>query len=176
VRNSLLAVSASIFVAVCAHVAVPLPFSPVPFTLQNFAVLLVGLALGPLWGAAALFLYLAEGAAGLPVFQPLGPGGIAQLLGHTGGYLLAYPAVAFIAGLVRSRAEGAVTSGLRRFLVSFAACTAAEIILFACGVSWLALYTHSLSKAVLLGIIPFLPLEAVKIALASLAGTRLHSR
>src|SRR5882724_2191265 len=82
-------VSASLFVAVCARVSVPLPFTPVPLTLSNFAVLLVGLALGSRRGFAALALYLAEGASGLPVFSPAGPGGILQLLGPTGGFLLA---------------------------------------------------------------------------------------
>src|SRR5881275_3180142 len=81
VRQVVLVVSASVLVAICAHISVPLPFTPVPLTLQNLAVLLVGLALGPRLGAAALFLYLLEGAAGLPVFNPFGPGGIAQLLG-----------------------------------------------------------------------------------------------
>src|SRR5256885_13282719 len=78
-------VSASFFVALCARVTLPLPFTPVPLTLQNFGVLVVGLALGWKRGFAALLLYLAEGAAGLPVFNPTGPGGIAQLLGPTGG-------------------------------------------------------------------------------------------
>src|ERR1700687_1462509 len=93
-------VSASLFVAVCARVSVPLPFTPVPLTLQNFGVLLVGLSLGSRRGFAALVLYLAEGLMGMPVFRPTGPGGVAQLLGPTGGFLLAYPFVAGIAGWV----------------------------------------------------------------------------
>src|SRR5258706_14531500 len=83
--NVALVASASLFVALCARITVPLPFTPIPLTLQNFAVLLVGLTLGPRRGFAALALYLAEGAAGMPVFNPLGLGGIAQLLGPTGG-------------------------------------------------------------------------------------------
>jgi hypothetical protein len=74
--------------------------SPVPLTVQNFGVLLVGLLLGSRRGFAALALYLAEGAMGMPVFSPLGPGGIAHLLGPTGGFLLAYPLVAWVAGYV----------------------------------------------------------------------------
>src|ERR1700685_644266 len=93
-------VAASLFVALCARVTVPLPFTPVPLTLQNFGVLLVGLMLGPRRAFAALVLYLAEGLVGMPVFNPTGPGGIAQLLGTTGGFLLAYPLIAGIAGWV----------------------------------------------------------------------------
>src|ERR1700674_5521275 len=92
--------SASLFVALCARVTLPLPFTPVPLTLQNFGVLLVGLSLGSRRAFAALVLYLAEGLMGMPVFSPTGPGGVAQLLGPTGGFLLAYPFVAGIAGWV----------------------------------------------------------------------------
>src|SRR6202521_2424076 len=81
---------ASLFVALCARVTLPLPFTPVPLTMQNFGVLVVGLALGSRRGFVALILYLSEGLAGMPVFSPTGPGGVAQLLGPTGGFLLAY--------------------------------------------------------------------------------------
>src|SRR2546423_2722842 len=82
-----LVVGASLFVALCARVTLPLPFTPVPLTLQNFGVLLVGLTLGSRRGFAALALYLVEGAVGMPVFNPAGLGGVAQLFGPTGGYL-----------------------------------------------------------------------------------------
>src|SRR5579883_1263167 len=87
-KQGALVVGASLFVALCARVTIPLPFTPVPLTLQNCGVLIVGLLLGSRRGFAALALYLAEGAAGLPVFNPTGPGGIAQLLGPTGGFLM----------------------------------------------------------------------------------------
>src|SRR5271169_4204973 len=77
-------ISASLFVAWCARITLPLPFTPVPLTLQNFGVLLVGLSLGSRRGFMALVLYLAEGLVGMPVFTPTGPGGIAQLMGPTG--------------------------------------------------------------------------------------------
>ena len=79
-KQGAIILAASLFVALCARVTLPLPFTPVPLTLQNFGVLLVGLLLGTRRGFAALALYLAEGALGLPVFNPTGPGGIAQLL------------------------------------------------------------------------------------------------
>ena len=91
-------IGASAVIAVCARLVLPLPFTPVPLSLANFGVLLVGLALGSRRGFAAATLYLAWGAIGLPVFSPVGLGGIAQLFSPTGGYLLAYPVVAFLAG------------------------------------------------------------------------------
>ena len=96
-------IGASALIAVCARLVLPLPFTPVPLTLANFGVLLVGLALGSKRGFAAAALYLAWGAMGLPVFSPAGVGGIAQLFGPTGGYLLAYPLVAFLAGWISER-------------------------------------------------------------------------
>src|ERR1700690_3447181 len=85
-RQVALVVGGSLLVALCAHITIPLPLTPVPLTVQNFGVLLVGLLLGSRRGFAALALYLAEGAMGLPVFSPLGVGGIAQLFhGATSG-------------------------------------------------------------------------------------------
>src|SRR5258707_643274 len=95
-RNVALVVGGSLLVALCARITIPIPGTPVPLTVQNFGVLLVGLLLGSRRGFAALVLYLAEGAAGMPVFSPIGPGGIAQLVhGATSGFLLAYPLVAW---------------------------------------------------------------------------------
>src|SRR6202034_1846688 len=99
-RQVALVVGASLFVALCARITIPLPFTPVPLTVQNFGVLLVGLLLGSRRGFAALLLYFAEGAIGLPVFNPTGAGGVAQLFGAPGGFLLAYPFVAWVAGYV----------------------------------------------------------------------------
>src|SRR5271170_6822304 len=93
--------AASLFVALCARVTVPLPFTPVPLTLQNFGVLAVGLVLGSRRGFAALSLYLIEGACGMPVFSSAILGsGISHLLGPTGGFLMVYPVVAFVAGWI----------------------------------------------------------------------------
>src|ERR1700732_503813 len=99
VRQVALVVGASLFVALCARITIPLPFTPVPLTVQNFGVLLVGMLLGSKRGFAALLLYLAEGAIGLPVFNPIGPGGLAQFMGAARGFLLAYPLVAGFAGV-----------------------------------------------------------------------------
>src|SRR5438309_10744734 len=106
-RQAAIVVAASLFVALCARVTIPLPFTPVPLTVQNFGVLLVGLLLGSRRGFAAMTLYLVEGMSGLPVFNPTGPGGLAQLFGATGGFLLVCPFVAFVAGYFLER--GAMT-------------------------------------------------------------------
>jgi biotin transport system substrate-specific component len=159
-----LVVAATVFIAACAHVSFLLPFTPVPLTLQTFAVILVGLALGPVAGFSALALYLAEGAAGIPVFSPQGPGGIAQLLGPTGGYLFAYPLAAAAAGwLVR-----AMPGILSRFTRAAIGGIGATVIILALGAGWMAYFNHFAAVAVWsLAVIPFLPGEAVKIAAAS---------
>jgi len=162
-------VGASLFVALCARIVLPLPFTPVPLTLQNFGVLLVGLALGSRRGFAALALYLAEGLVGMPVFSPTGPGGLAQLLGPTGGFLLSYPLVAGIAGwifetnLLGSKL-GAAKKGFAR---AAGACFLAEICLFVCGLSWLAILTHSFATAVRFGLYWFVFAEILKIMSAA---------
>ncbi len=164
-RQVALVVGASLFVAVCAHITIPLPFTPVPLTVQNFGVLLVGLLLGSRRGFAALALYLAEGAAGLPVFNPMGPGGIAQILGVTGGYLLVYPFVAALAGFVFER-------GRKTFARAAIAGVLAEILLFVSGLSWLYLWTHSLARAAYFGLYWFLAAEVIKVMVAAAIAVR----
>ncbi len=155
---------ATAFVAVCAHIALPLPFSPVPLSLETFAVLLVGLTLGPVMGAATLMLYLVEGACGLPVFSPTGLGGILQLAGPTGGYLLAAPVAAAIAGYLPAR----LTPFMPRTLANITACALAIEFILAMGALWLGIFTHAaFSHVILMGVVPFLPGEVVKILAAS---------
>ena len=166
-RQIVIVISASLFVALCARVTIPLPFTPVPLTLQNFGVLVVGLALGRRRGFAALALYLAEGVAGLPVFNPTGPGGLAQLLGPTGGFLLAYPLVAALAGYVFERSK-------RTFARAAAAGVLAEVFLFACGIGWLAVLTHSLAQAARFGLYLFIFAEIIKVMLAAAVAVRLR--
>jgi biotin transport system substrate-specific component len=160
-RQVALVVGASLVVALCARITIPLmPLTPVPLTVQNLGVLLVGLMLGSRRGFAALALYLVEGAVGLPVFSPAGPGGIAQLLGHTGGFLMAYPFVAFLAGYIFER-------GTKTFMRAATAGLLAEILLFAGGLTWLYAFTHSLAKAAYLGLYWFLAAEVIKVMLAA---------
>lgn len=154
----------SAFVALCAQVAVPLPWTPVPMTMQPFAVLLVGLLLGPALGAASLAAYLLEGASGLPVFVP-GFGGLLPL-GPSAGYLLSYPLVAATAGFLwRLRGKRA---GMAAFGSALAACAVADALLLTSGAWWLTMLTHCrFSTAAHLGIYPFLGGEGVKALLAA---------
>jgi biotin transport system substrate-specific component len=159
-----LAIAASAFVALCAHVSVPLYFTPVPLTLQTFAVILVGLALGPVLGASAMLLYLAEGAIGLPVFSPNGPGGIAQLLGPTAGFLFSYPLAAASAGAVMRMLH----IGRSKFPAALLGGVAASFFIFAMGAGWIAHFRHVGAGAVwYLAIAPFLPGEVVKVSAAA---------
>jgi biotin transport system substrate-specific component len=169
-KQAAIVIAASLFVALCARVTVPLPFTPVPLTLQNFGVLTVGLLLGSRRGFAALSLYLVEGAFGLPVFSPsiLG-GGIVQILGPTGGFLMAYPLVAFVAGWIYERRS---EQGSRRFGWAALSSVAAEVVLFAGGLSWLAVLTHSVSLALRFGLYWFVFAEVIKVLMASAVATR----
>ncbi len=166
------AVLGSVLVAVCAHLSVPLLFTPVPLTLQTFAVLLLGLTLGPGTAFAALTLYLIEGAAGLPVFSPHGPGGILQLMGPTGGYLLSYPFAAALAGFLAQR--------MRATFTTYAlAAAAGSVVILALGASWFAIAHQSLGTALNLAVWPFLPGDALKVcasAAAALGFFKLRNR
>ena len=166
-KDAALVVGASLLMAVCAHVSVPLVFSPVPLTLQTFGVLLIALTLGSKRGFTALALYLLEGASGLPVFSPAGPGGIAQLLGPTGGFLMAYPLAAFVGGYIFERnAPRKVLSGA--FGAAIFAAVVAEIVLFSSGMAWLKFLSGvSFAKAAAMAITPFIPGEVLKIAAAA---------
>ena len=165
-REILVVAGASLFVALCAKVTLPLPFTPVPLSLQNFAVLLVGLLLGSRRGFAALLLYLGEGAVGLPVFAA----GSLGLFGPTAGYLLAYPLVAFLAGWLREN----VRPSFARYAI---ACVLAEILLFAAGVSWLVVFfRQSLAQAAAFGLYPFVAAEVLKVSAAAGIATRWHGK
>lgn len=163
-------VAASLFIALCAHVSVPLPFTPVPFTLQPFAVILVGMLMGPTAGFAALALYLAEGAAGMPVFTTAGLPGVARLLGPTGGYLFAYPLAAAIAGI-----PAALRS--RRYVSFAAAGAAAMLLVYACGSAWFSVSLHvPFSMALGSAVTPFALADTVKILAAAGMATAVARR
>jgi biotin transport system substrate-specific component len=148
-----------------AQVSIPLPFTPVPFTLQPMIVLLGGAALGSRLGMTSQVLYLVLGMAGLGVFaaSPVLPQGFARLLGPTGGYLMTYPLAAFVTGYLAERGFD------RRYVTSVVAMGAGLAIIFAGGVAWMAFGAPhlGLSSAVRVGLVPFIPADIVKIFLAA---------
>ena len=160
-RSVGMVLAGTLLVAACARVSIPLWFTPVPITLQPFAVLLLGLLLTPRMALATMVAYLAEGAAGLPVFTPHGWGGVGQLLGPTGGYLLSYPLVAGVVAL-------GWRAGPRTFARGLLAAGGGSLITLAVGAVWLGMWTHAgagmvLSQAVL----PFLPGDGLKVVAAA---------
>ncbi|MCS7050082.1 MAG: biotin transporter BioY [Thermomicrobium sp.] len=156
-----LVVAGSVLTALAAQVSIPLPFTPVPITGQTFAVLLVGAVLGSRRGAVSMALYVAEGLVGLPVFAG-GKAGLAVLLGPTGGYLLGFIAAAFVTGWLAERGWD------RRPLTTAFAMALGNVVIYLFGVSWLAVFV-GLERAPLLGLVPFLPGDALKIVLATVA-------
>ncbi len=163
VGKTLLILGATGFVAACAHISVPLPFTPVPLTLQNFAVLLVGMFLGPVAGFSAMVLYLVEGAIGLPVFTPFSAAGAGHLLGPSGGFLFSYPLAAALAGWVVRAMPG--TSRFRSALV---ACAVATLPIFLLGAGWFSFFAHhNLPATWALAVAPFIPGEIVKVTAAA---------
>jgi biotin transport system substrate-specific component len=165
-RGAGIVLAGSLLVALCARVALPLPFTPVPLTLQPFAVLALGMLLAPRSAATTLAAYLVEGAAGLPVFAPgvAGAAGLAHLFGPTGGYLLSYPIAAFaVASLWRT--------GRRNFTWALISTAAGNAIILSLGALWLNIFTHASAGAVFTqAVIPFLPGDALKVAAAAALG------
>jgi biotin transport system substrate-specific component len=146
----------SLLIGLSGQVSIPLPFTPIPVTLQTFAVVLTGALLGSRRGAAALLLYVAEGLAGLPVFS-LGSSGFAHLVGPTGGYLLGFVAAAWIVGfLVEHRLAATIAGALFVLILG-------HLVPYISGVAWLAVFL-GLSRALSLGFLPFLAGDTLKVA------------
>jgi biotin transport system substrate-specific component len=154
--------------AAASQVAIPLPGTPVPLTLQPLLVVLAGMMLGPVAGASSMVLYLLAGVTGLPVFAPIGPPGLARLLGPTGGYLIAYPAAAFVAG--------AAVRHARNFPGRALAAAAGILVIYVGGLAQLAILTGSLGRAALLGVLPFAAADAVKALVAAVLTGRPGAR
>lgn len=155
-------------VAAASQIAIPLPGTPVPLTLQPMLVILAGMMLGPMAGVASMALYLAAGASGLPVFTPAGAPGVARLFGPTGGYLLAYPAAAFVAGALAMRAS----SVLGRWLAG----VAGVAVIYLGGMAQLTVLGGSMEQALRLGVLPFALLDVAKAFAAALISRPRSSR
>ncbi len=161
-------VLASLFAALTAAGAyMAVPVGPVPIVLQNMFVFLAGLLLCSRWGLASVAVYLLAGIVGLPVFAG-GTGGVGRILGPTGGFLLGYLPVVFLIGRLTERRSAVI-------LRDVAAMVTGALLLYACGVPWLKLVTGMpWDKALALGVLPFLPGDALKIAAAALIAKSLR--
>ena len=158
-RSVSLAVVFSLLTALAAQIVIPI--GPVPITGQTFAVLLTGALLGSRLGAMAMIVYLAEGAVGLPFFYG-GHGGIGHLLGQTGGYLVAFPAAAFITGAFAENGWD------KRFITAVAAMAVGSIVILLTGWVWFATITSTpLPVAFNLSVAPHLAGDVIKILLAA---------
>ena len=143
----------------------PLPFTPVPLTLSDFAVVLVGLTLAPTTAFAALCLYLIEGASGLPVFSQHGLGGIAQLRGLTGGFLLSYPLAAALTSSLSRSYRHAFRS---QYTANVLAAALGSALLMLGGLCWFAVSLHLIPAAAFkLATLPFLPGQLIKVLAAA---------
>jgi biotin transport system substrate-specific component len=157
--NMLLVIGASALIAIAAQVAITIPFTPVPLTLQPLAVIFIGVALGSTRGAAAAALYLLEGFTGLPVFAQ-GHGGPMWLVGATAGYLFSYPFAAWVAGAISERGWGnTIVRSVSGMLLALA-------VIYAGGWSWLAILTDG-RTAFAAGVAPFVVADIVKVALGA---------
>ncbi|MBK9713883.1 MAG: biotin transporter BioY [Kouleothrix sp.] len=176
VRDGILALAGTAVLALCARISFPIPTTPIPVTMQTFAVLLLGALYGPRLGAVTMLLYLAEGLAGLPVFSggrsawspssvPLLP----VIVGPTAGYLLAMPLAAALVGALASRGWD------RRVVSAIPAMLLGNLVILLCGFLWLAAATSLLTGALNIpallaaSVWPFLPGDAIKLGLAALA-------
>jgi len=158
-RTVSIVIAFSLFNAIAAQLAIPI--GPVPITMQTFAVTLTGALLGPRLGAAALIAYLIEGAVGLPFFAE-GRAGIGTLLGPTGGYLVSFPAAAYITGAFSEHGWD------RHFLTAVAAMAIGSVVILLAGWSWLVVGLGATPLAAFkAGVAPFLIGDVVKIVLAA---------
>lgn len=162
-----IAIGASLFIALSAQFSIPLPYSPVPVTMQTLTVVLTGIFLGSRLGTLSVLTYLLQGAMGFPVFAG-GMGGIAYLTGPTGGYLFGFVLSAYLAGYLTEK------SFRRNVLTTAATATISLIPVYLFGIAWLSLYT-GWDNALTMGLLPFLPGEAYKLFIISGASVASHN-
>jgi biotin transport system substrate-specific component len=156
--DAVLVISGSLFIALCAQFTIRI--GPVPITGQTLAVLLIGMLLGSRRGSLTALAYLAEGIAGLPVFAPGGPPGLARLLGPTGGYLLGFVAAAYVTGMLAER------SWDRKSITTLLAMLIGDAVIYLFGLPWLGLFV-GIENALPLGFCPFIVGDLAKAFLAA---------
>jgi len=151
--------------AVMAQISIPLPFSPVPITFQIFAIFLCSIILGSRLATASQIIYVLLGAIGIPVFANFS-GGLHCIVGPTGGFIIGFPIMAFIAGKVSENNNS--------LFILIVGLFASLMVCYFIGVIQLSLITKmSLSKSIMIAVIPFIPLDIIKIFLAYVLGMRI---
>jgi biotin transport system substrate-specific component len=159
VRQVGLVIGFSLLTALAAQVVIPI--GPIPVTGQTFVVLLTGALLGSRLGAMAMIAYLIEGASGLPFFQS-GHFGLLYMMGPTGGYLIAFPAAAYVTGAFAEHGWD------RRFLTAAAAMAIGSIVIMLSGWAWYSVVLHTSPLLTLYAtVIKFIPGDIIKITLAA---------
>ncbi|MEW5920643.1 MAG: biotin transporter BioY [Bacillota bacterium] len=167
-RNLILSGLFAAVVALLAQLSIPLPFSPVPLTGQIFGVFLAGSILGAHWSAVSLFVYVILGAVGLPVFHNF-QGGLHIILGPTGGYLWGFVLGGYLLGRIGERGESILNMATGMLLCL--------LTVYTLGVLQLSFITGlALPQALLLGVLPFIPLDLVKLAAAAVLGIQVRRR
>ncbi|MFA6309422.1 MAG: biotin transporter BioY [Clostridia bacterium] len=159
--------------SVCALISIPVPFSPVPITLQLAAVFLSATILGSKYGSLSQIVYLLIGTVGLPVFSNFS-GGPGVILGPTGGFLISFPIIAFIVGLIIEKNKNA-SDIIMRFLIMPLLLLFGLLICYSLGTLWLSFVLKiSLTKAIYIGVLPFIPLDVIKAIFVSIIGYQIR--
>ncbi len=159
IYNLVLIITGSVLITLSAKISIPLPFSPIPITMQTFAVLFIGALLGSKRGSLTVLAYISQGIMGIPVFAKAGSG-FGYLLGPTGGYLIGFVFAAFVTGFLAEKGWD------RSFGKTIVAMTIGTLFIFICGVSWLSFFT-GFEKAIMFGFVPFIIGAISKIVLAN---------
>jgi biotin transport system substrate-specific component len=168
-RKQIICAIFAAIIAILAQITVPLPFTAVPITMLIFAVVLTAVVLGGGLGVISVLVYIFLGIIGIPVFAGFS-GGFQILIGPTGGYLISLPIVAAIIGYFSHRYK-------RNYLVISLSCILALALCYFIGTVQLMFVANlNLKGALMAGVIPFVPFDAVKVTLAVIIGTRLQSR
>lgn len=157
--------------AVCGFISIPVPGTPIPIVLQNMLVVLTGLMLGPVWGVCATLLFLLAGALGLPVFSG-GTGGIARLMGPTGGFLYGYALATLVAGTIAQRPRYGRKDSTIRLIV---ATVSGFVVMYVPGViHFMRVMDKTFGQTMALCVVPYIPGDIVKAVLAVLISAKLR--
>lgn len=158
-------------IAVCGFISIPIPGTPIPIVLQNMLTVLTGLMLGPVWGTLSTVLFLVAGALGLPIFAG-GTGGVAKLMGPTGGFLYGYALATLITGIIAQRPVYGKKTPLIRLIL---ATVCGFVIMYIPGViHFMRVMDKTFTQTMTLCVIPYIPGDIVKMILAILLAAKLR--